>query len=44
MTLDNICSPVAACGGSPTADGAEVYFNSTSAAGNTVGTWAYKAP
>jgi hypothetical protein len=44
MTLDNICSPVQACGGSPTALGAEVYFITSSGAANTVGTWAYKAP
>jgi hypothetical protein len=44
MTLDNICSPVQACGGSPTALGAEVYFITSSGAANTVGTWVYKAP
>jgi hypothetical protein len=44
MTLDCIGSPVSACGGNPTVDGAEVYLNAGNAGSNTTGTWAYKAP
>ena len=44
MTFSAACSPNDACNGSPTANGASVYFDSTDAQGNTSGNWAYKAP